>query len=540
VEGRSPWTYGTSVQYGLFYKYVAANGTTVTASYNSNEQPTTETITNARDPGASVQYVFGYTPTSGPNAVTNALVTSTGGTVPQLVSSITLQQRSSSTDTWHVVRTANYTYYNGDGTDNAGNSVNVDDGRLGDLEQVTITDLRGSIVTQDYYRYYKLTGDAYDSQSAATSYVPPPSPTNVPETTGGPSPLELGYGSDGVQGHANTNNPYMDDFVFSGLKTVVQGPSLDRLAAAVPNFRTSTDDAIKPYVDNFYSYERWNDHDGADGIVGWGAPGDSSNTDINWLEAYGASTGYRVTQEVAQGQGCSSCTAGEGTYKYDYAANFSVFSDDPNSIVNTSPNMNMGYGTIEYNDWRMKLTEYLPDDTPTNWADNNREVIYTNEVGQPMLEDFVQVTPTSSSISSITGVNVDSYHSLITVNAPNNFTAGQYVAITGVLPELYDGVFKVASATSTSFAFSLSENYYGNNSESGSPPPAAWASGNTPAPGSTSVQGYVSAVTSQSLTYFRYDDQGRQIEAAQPSAVTGYDDSKQDLVDTATTPLGLI
>src|SRR6516225_9207781 len=93
------------------------------------------------------------------------------------------------------------------------------------------SDGSGNIINQDYYRYYKLSGDAYDAQ--VTGNVPPPSATNNPSTTGGPSPLQPGY--------ANSNNPYMDNYIFSGLKTVVQGASVDRIAAAVPSFQTTAD-----------------------------------------------------------------------------------------------------------------------------------------------------------------------------------------------------------------------------------------------------------------------------------------------------------
>src|SRR3954463_12760631 len=39
-----------------------------------------------------------------------------------------------------------------------------------------------------------------------------------------------------------------DSLVFSGLKPVIAGPELPRLAAAIPDYQSATDDALKPYV----------------------------------------------------------------------------------------------------------------------------------------------------------------------------------------------------------------------------------------------------------------------------------------------------
>ncbi|HXE54301.1 MAG TPA: hypothetical protein VN541_14855, partial [Tepidisphaeraceae bacterium] len=493
-----PFSFGTTNVYGKFFKYAASNGTTVTASYNAQDQLSGELIANPAT-AAAAQYLFNYV------NVTNTL----GGSA-SLLGSVQYQEAPHGTD-WGTIRSASYLYYNGTGLDSASpaRSVNTSDGRLGDLESVTITDASGNVINQDYYRYYKLTGEQDPSSSN------PASATNNESTTGGPSPLQPAYSS---------QNPYPDNYVFSGLKTVVQGASFDRLAAAVPNYLTTDDSGIQPYVNNFFNDERWDDHGGTDGNPTFGGAGYDGNNALTWNTSYMLGTRYRAVEEIAQGQGCSSCTQGQGTFKYEYAQNYS-----PGG---------MGYNTLDYNIWGMKTTEFLPDDTPTNWADNNLEVIYSNEVGQPMLGVQVQVGTTTASLTGMSvGSQVSNGYS-ITVTANNSFSAGQYVNMLGVLPEMYDGVFKVTSATSTSFTFTLPQTYIG---ASGTAAPTPYVNTTTPAPGAVTLgAGTATLVVSQQATGFRYDDSGHLIQTFNPSAITGYDDSTMDLFDSGSTYLGLI
>lgn len=71
----------------------------------------------------------------------------------------------------------------------------------------------------------------------------------------------------------------------------------------------------------------------------------------------------RVTTRTVQGDGCSSCTGGQGTYEYEYE--FSAHADGPNS-------------------WHYKTIETLPD--------GNLNVTYYNYAGQVMLAVFVNTT----------------------------------------------------------------------------------------------------------------------------------------------------
>lgn len=485
---------------GKFKSYTTADGSvTVTTSYDVDGNLQTMTRSDSVT-SESEEWDFTY------SSITNDLVTTAGGTPPEMATSIAWKQNGT------VIRQAVYDYYTGRLSDGMGGYVNDPNGRLGDLRTVTIEDGSGNFISGDYYRYYKLTGES--------TYTGDQGPTNDFATTGGPDalqPSEVSY---------DPGAPGPDDVLLaSGLKTVVQGASFARMAAAVANYQTATDSALQPYVDNFFSYERWGDHEGADGLPSYGAPGYSSGEGYPWRIGYRFGSQYRVTEEIAQGSGCSSCSGGEGTYKYEYAANYLV--NQPSVYYTDAP----GYSVIDYNTWRMKQTEFLPDDTSGTWADNDREVIYTNEVGQPLLDDYVQVS--SSPITVTAMANED--NNVIQVTAPSNgLSTGQTIALAGVLPELFDGIFKVTVVDANTFDITLPQTYTGN---AGVPTPYVDSSYNGDA--------YASVVISQQATYYRYDDEGRLIEEASPSAVTGYDDAQMDLVDAVdpngdVVPMGLI
>ena len=145
------------------------------------------------------------------------------------------------------------------------------------------------------------------------------------------------------------SNPEAD---VSLIKSVFEGESFDRMAAAYPSYESATDAQLMPFVDHYFEYEKWDS----------GSP-------------YGLSDLYRVTLEVASGDGCSACSGGQGTYKFEYATN---------SNISTG----LDYDTIERNTWRVKTTEYLPDTTDNDWSDNDRNIVYTNEVGQVLMEVY--------------------------------------------------------------------------------------------------------------------------------------------------------
>ncbi len=137
------------------------------------------------------------------------------------------------------------------------------------------------------------------------------------------------------------------------LKSAFEGEAFDRMAAAYPSFETASDGDIEPFVDHYFEYEKWESD-----------------------AAYGLRNGYRVVLEIAGGEGCSSCAGGQGTFKFEYETN------DAASVAGTE-----NYETIERNIWRVKTTEYLPDTTAA-WSDNDRNVVYTNEMGQVVMQVY--------------------------------------------------------------------------------------------------------------------------------------------------------
>jgi RHS repeat-associated protein len=114
-----------------------------------------------------------------------------------------------------------------------------------------------------------------------------------------------------------------------GLKYVFTPASYARLVAVAGNPQTATDSQVSPYADNYFQYD----------------------------------TQHRVTEEVAQGEGCSACSGGLGTFTYSYVTSSNA--PGPNS-------------------WAVKTTETLPD--------GNQNISYTNYAGQVMLSIYHDAT----------------------------------------------------------------------------------------------------------------------------------------------------
>jgi hypothetical protein len=123
---------------------------------------------------------------------------------------------------------------------------------------------------------------------------------------------------------ANPTNGYL-----RGLKYVFNPASYERLAAAVGNPTTASDSTVAPFADNYFEY----------------------------------GSQHRVSKEIVQGEGCSSCSGGLGIFEFDYV-----------------PSSN----TPGYNSWAMKTIETLPD--------FNENIVYTNYAGQMMLKVYHDTT----------------------------------------------------------------------------------------------------------------------------------------------------
>jgi RHS repeat-associated protein len=114
-----------------------------------------------------------------------------------------------------------------------------------------------------------------------------------------------------------------------GLKYLFNPQSFARLQAVFADPFSATDTQVQPFADNFFQYD----------------------------------SQRRVTLEIAQGAGCSSCTGGQGTFTYAYTS-----SANPDG----------------YNSWKVRTVETLPD--------GNQNIVYTNTYGEVMLKAFHDVT----------------------------------------------------------------------------------------------------------------------------------------------------
>ncbi|MGB7158984.1 MAG: hypothetical protein WBD40_13005, partial [Tepidisphaeraceae bacterium] len=280
----------------------------------------------------------------------------------------------------------------------------------------------------------------------------------------------------------------------SGIKTVVEGASFARLAASVSNYETASDEQVRPYVNHFYRYERWADHTGSSA---------NGNVNFDWRVGYRLGSRFRVVQEIAQGAGCSTCSEGQGTYRIDYAANYN------------NPDSSIGFNSIEDNVWRMRTTEFLPDTT-------NERVSLTLGAGHL----------TSSSTEG-------------TIYWPSHgFGVGEEITISGANESAYNGTFTISKIVDVNyFKFTLASSTTSpatgtvtvKNLERVAP--AQWEDNDrnivyTNEVGLPMLEVLVDANATSSTsddkvfaTYYRYDDQGRLVLKAHPSAVAAYNPS---------------
>jgi RHS repeat-associated protein len=151
------------------------------------------------------------------------------------------------------------------------------------------------------------------------------------ETHGNVGDLETATITDGTNIIDTTYYRYytpLDNFTGyeHGLKYVFKPASYARLVAAEGSTLDSIlDEDAAPFADHYFEY------DGQ----------------------------QRVTKETAQGAGCSACTGGQGSFTLSYSESFN---------------------TPDYNAWSVKTVETLPD--------GNENIVYTNYLGQVMLEVF--------------------------------------------------------------------------------------------------------------------------------------------------------
>ncbi|HEV3447791.1 MAG TPA: DUF4214 domain-containing protein [Gemmataceae bacterium] len=170
-----------------------------------------------------------------------------------------------------------------------------------------------SVVRQLAYSYYDGTqtygGQAGDLMTAT-----------VEDASG--NPIDTYY----LRYYVGENGGYV-----GGLKYYFDPASYARLVAALgSNVGSLTDTQVASYASNAFQYDL---------------------------------TAHRVTQEVVQGAGCSSCSGGFGTYTFSYG-------------TSTNP--------VGANSWAVQTAETLPD--------GNQNIVFSNGFGEPMLSVYHDIT----------------------------------------------------------------------------------------------------------------------------------------------------
>ncbi len=261
-------------------------------------------------------------------------------------------------------------------------------------------------------------------------------------------------------------------------------------------------------MSKFYEYDFWADFD-----WGWNTYG----TNV-YYNNYHYGTRYRVTRELSQDSGSSALNQGQGTYEFDVHVNPSG-----NGIQN---------GGYDPNVWRMRNTEFLPDDTPSP-GDNDRIYVYMNELGQTLLRNTVDVSDDVRTVSAVSTSSLYLPYADVTITSTaHGLVTGDFIAMRGATAidgfkrPTFDGLYKVTVVDANNFFYTS----YGIRGDAGtSPLPTAasllWAK-----------------VLNQSTDYYRYREPtstfegtpdtgyGQLVLHAYPSAISGYDESYSNLV----------
>lgn len=187
-----------------------------------------------------------------------------------------------------------------------------------------------------------------------------------------------------------------------GLKYVVTGASYDRLAEAVgaSNVDSTSDGTVATYANHYFEFNK----------------------------------DREATKEIAQGEGCSSCTGGLGTFSY-------VRTDSAHAK--------------SFNNWAVKTVETLPD--------GNENIVYTNGYGKIMLKAFHNVSSGQqwieywrydsngrvirhASPSAVTGYDDANYADLVNYNSGTN--TAQYLADSAGIIEILEYGASTTATTS--------------------------------------------------------------------------------------------
>ena len=211
--------------------------------------------------------------------------------------------------------------------------------------------------------------------------------TDTSTTIRAVKPLETSYYRY-WQAHTHLNKAY------SPLRLVVTGESYARMRAGGVNpfLSTTTDDDIKPFADHYFRYEAWQDHEA-------------------YTNQADHKDRFRVIEEIAQGAGCSACSGGQGAFKFSYSLN---------------PTADTDRTTTQYNVWRYKTIEYLPDTTNT---------------------------PTTGTLG--TGALTSTGTTATVTWTAHGYLVGERVTLSGAAESEYNGTFEITSVTTNTFSFKL-------------------------------------------------------------------------------------
>jgi RHS repeat-associated protein len=467
-------------RYGAFKGYTDASGNyAITPTYDSSSGNLTKLV---RTDGSGKYEALNYHYSTVTNSTTSASAS--------LIDYVTLDKGTSSSGPWTTIRKASYEYYTGT---ISGGTRTDEDGRLGDLKTVTITDyLTGSPIEIDhkYYRYYKFhTFASY----AGSGHV-------------GPTNLYTGNNDQNSGGTGGADTTFLaaggDNAVASGLKAIVEGTSLSRLQTVYDSFDElpdydadpgtdadgdgiSDNDDIRSFANNFFTYR--------------------SAFRADFAQAVGNVRQYLVKEELAAASGCSTCSGGFGLTRLEYVAHRPFLAvADPYEVT----------PGIDASVWAVKTTEYLPDTTNT---------------------PTVQTSSTITSSSTTATVSWTAH----------GFSIGDEIYVTGANQSQYNGTFYITTVSTDSFTYTIASSATSpaTGSITVTNRSAQWKDndqnivytnemGQVMATKLVDRNGTVSTADDKEyITYYHFDIDGRLTEVVHPSAMLALDESKDDLVD---------
>jgi len=184
---------------------------------------------------------------------------------------------------------------------------------------------------------------------------------------------------------------YTNGAALGDLKYEVRPASFDRMVGQGIDPTTATNGQLDTYAEEYYEY-------------------DSSE---------------RVSKRISQGEGCSTCSGGRGSYTYAYVS--SNFGSDSVAV------------------WQDKTTEVLPD--------GNQDVTYYNDQGEELL-DVQQELDSSKTISKFERLGTTA----TVTSTGHGYAVNDVVVVRGSSYSQYNGIFTITGVTSNTFTYTMKGN----------------------------------------------------------------------------------